>query len=102
MGEERLTEVKKLGQDLTLVRTGEHDLDRAARIEAERAEGEHRRLMERIVLYAFAGSVATAFLCAFALFVIYSDPRDKEWARTVLMAILTGGISYMAGKQSQK
>jgi hypothetical protein len=81
------------------VTSREHPEERTARLNAERAEAEHRR---RVFWVAFS-IVVLAGATTFAMIVTAqpSDANTQAWARTVASAIIGGIVGYFTGSAAK-
>jgi hypothetical protein len=85
-----------------LIESREAPDERDARLNRERAEAEHERHKEIMILRAVLTTVGIALLvCIVVIVMPGSPPENAKWATTLLTTIVSAGVGYLTGKSSK-
>jgi len=77
----------------------EDEQDKALRIEKERVGFYFKEL--GTLVFAAILVIVVVICCLVFLFNSQSAPAEKDWARSVLMAVLTGAVGFAFGKATK-
>jgi hypothetical protein len=83
----------------TSIITSESPEEVAARIVSEKLEGDHRRKKDLCLTLAgisFVGVIL--FGCLVAAFLPGITVEDRTWAKSILVAIVTGFVGFLTGR----
>jgi hypothetical protein len=79
----------------------EHPDERDAGIRRKEADAEHRRRQEMAVVSAVLAIACVGSLTCLWIVFVGQPAENVTWARTLLTAIVSGGLGYMTGKNSK-
>ena len=80
----------------------EHPDELGARLHRERADAEHERHKEMMLLWAVLMTVGVVSVVCVVIIAVSGAPVDNaKWATTVLTTIVSAGVGYMTGKSSK-
>jgi cation transport ATPase len=80
----------------------EHPDEMGARLHQERADADHERRKEMVILWAVLMTVGAVSVVCITMIVISGAPVDNaKWATPVLTTIVSAGVGYMTGKSSK-
>jgi hypothetical protein len=79
----------------------EHPDEREARLRRRVADAEHRRRQERAVVSAVLATVCVGSLTCFWIVFVGQPAENVTWARTLLTAIVSGGLGYVIGRNGK-
>jgi hypothetical protein len=81
-----------------LFSTDESPEETSARLQREERISKHKHIREWVLLAFFGVIIGGAFFYSMAAMWILPS-EDKVWFRTVFMSIISGAISFLAGKK---
>ena len=87
---------------LTAANSREHPDERESRLRREKADIEHRRNKEILILWAILITVGVvSVFCLWIVFIPGHPAENVQWATTLLTMIVSGGLGYTTGKNSK-
>jgi len=85
-------------QELT-VRLEQEKAESTHRLELEKAEADYRRRRDLLITWAGVVSVVTILVgCLVVALSPGGSGEDKTWAKSILIAIVTGFLGFLSGR----
>jgi hypothetical protein len=79
----------------------EHPDERDARVRRKEADAEHRRRQEMAVVSAVLAIACVGSLTCLWIVFVGQPAENVTWARTLLTAIVSGGLGYLIGSRGR-